>query len=271
MPPRPDQRSYLFDLDYGNRSQERDFVASILDRYDNQALVGAFIAINNNPYKLELFLYLNFVEKWAKDFEDWVAQHHGERIRMYNLFVNNIFEAMKRKGYSIVGLSDSDMLDILFDLKGNEMFLFPDRDVMNSRWGSVLPTEFTTFLVHSAEDKQTVDKVYSELQTREISSWYFRYEIEAGDSIPDMIDEGLEKSEVGLLFLSKNFFKSSWARTEGNHFFSERMRGNKSFIPLNVNLSLDEIPPKYRTFQHIKLSEPDALAQLVRAIRKHRG
>lgn len=263
------RRAYLFSLDYGDRSSEKEFISAILDKYDHDALVGANLIVNNNPYSFEMYLYLNFANE-ADEFESWIGQNYNRKIRKYNHFIDDVLFAIGHKGYNSFGLLDSSMLDLLLDPEGgNELFLFPERSVMNERLGGRGVIEhFSVFLVHSSKDKPVVDKVFNELQTQELRVWYDRYEIQPGDSISDKINDGLEKSDMGVLFLSKNLLESVWGRNEVNYFFQKRMNtDSKTFVPLNLDLESDEKPPLLQDYNHINITDPEAISKLTQALR----
>ena len=54
-----DTKIYVFSLDYGKRSEEKEFIKAILREFDKDTVVGCGIFVNNNPYCLELLLYVS--------------------------------------------------------------------------------------------------------------------------------------------------------------------------------------------------------------------
>ena len=267
-----EQQSYLIHLDYGNRAQERSFVGEILDRFDRNTLIGANLFINNNPYALELLLHLNF-ERAAHDFEEWLRKNHPTKRREQRLLLDDISSAMAKRGYNQCGLVDSNMLELLMPSEANGFFLFPDKQLIEEVWGKASPrSAYTVFLSHSSTDKALVDRVFAALHGAEIRSWYDRYEIAPGDSITDKINEGLKASNLGLLFISRNFLdaRSGWPTREANYFFQQQMRsGQRNFIVLNVDVPIDELPPLLQDFRFIDMSSADAIQQVIEAVKKY--
>lgn len=265
------EHSFIIHLDYGNRAEERNFVADVLDTFDRDTLCGANLFVNNNPYCLELLLSLNF-EKNGDKFEEWLKANYPSKKREYRLLFADMTAAISKKGYSICGLVDSDMLYLAMPSTANGIFLYPDRQVISSVWERPSPASaFSVFLSHSSADKPMVDKVFNELHKAEVRAWYDRYEIEPGDSITDKINDGLRSSKLGLLFLSKNFLdrNSGWPMKEANFFFQKLMRnGKKNFIILNIDLSVDELPPLLQDFRFIDMRLPSAINEVVEIIRK---
>lgn len=265
------EHTFVIRLDYGDRAGERKFVGEVLDTFDKDALCGANLFINNDPYGFELLLSLNF-EKDGDKFEKWLKDKYPTKTREYRLLFGDIAEAVSRKGFSVCGLLGSDMLDFAMPSDANGLFLFPDRKVISSIWGRPkAPSSFTVFLSHSSRDKQLVDEVFNELHKAEVRAWYDRYEIEHGDSITDKINEGLTGSRFGFLFLSKNFLdpRSGWPMAEANYFFQKLMReGQKNFVILNVDLAIDELPPLLQDRRFIDMRSPNAMREIVELARK---
>src|SRR5205085_5911537 len=79
-------------------------------------------------------------------------------------------------------------------------------------WSSDVCSSDLVFLSHSSIDKPIIEQIFFELQKEEIKVWFDKYEIKGGDSITDKLNEGLGKSDLGLICLSKNFLNSNWSR-----------------------------------------------------------
>jgi hypothetical protein len=264
--------SYLFSLDYGDRKNEKQFVGDILDNFDNNSLIGVMLWINNNPYSFELFLFLNF-EQNSNLFENWLKNNYPNKRRIYNVFNGDFFKAMSRSGYNGIGLTDRASLDFSMPSDAvDKLFLFPDRDKMNDIFGQRNNLEqFTVFLSHSSKNKNTIEHVFNGLQKAEISCWFDKYEISAGDSITDKINEGLENSNLGLLFLSKDFIysESGWTMNEANYFFQRKMRNkDKKFIVINIDLNHDELPPMMQDYKYIDYKQNDSIQEIIHLINK---
>jgi hypothetical protein len=265
------ESSYIFALDYGQRVSEKAFIRAILQRYDNTKLIGANIFVNNNPYHLEFYLHLNF-EGDTLEFEDWLVENYPDKKRKYNYFVVDFLTSIGSKGYNSMGLLDGSELDFTLTDEAAYPFLLPSRTIMDSEWqGGLMANNFKVFLCHSSKDKLLVDKIFDTLQKSEIKAWYDKYEIDPGDSIFAKINDGLESSDLGLIVLSKNTInaQTGWAKDEMAYFFQERMRSGKSnFIVLNVDLSLDDLPPIMRGYRFIDMSNNDAYDELIRTLQK---
>lgn len=262
-------QTYVIPLDYGDRKNEREFVRSILNRYDKDTLVGALLFVNNNPYSLESFLCLNFW-KGEIDFEQWLGSNYPSKLRDFRFLFSEITDAVFQKGFNVLGFTDDSMLEVQMSDESNEIYIFPDRIKMNETFGKPVTTgTFSVFLSHSSKDKSLVDSIFTELHKSNIRAWYDRYEIRPGDSITDSINHGLGKSNLGLLFFSKNFLdqRSGWPMSEANYFFQSRMREKKKkFIVVNLDLDIFELPPLIQDYLYIDMRNPGAIQQLVDTI-----
>ncbi|KGJ88568.1 toll/interleukin-1 receptor domain-containing protein [Colwellia psychrerythraea] len=267
-----DQRSYLIELDYGNRKGERDFVKDILSRYDKNTLVGSILFVNNNPYHFELLWFLNF----EKDFEDvdrYLASKYPTTKRAYNRFVTDLMASMDNKSYNLISVSTPEDVDVYMTSKTNDYFTFSDRELFFEMWGKPVTLDnFTVFLSHSSKDKEFVDEVFNELQKSEIKAWYDKEEIIAGESVTDNINNGLQKSNFGLIFLSKSFLngQSGWTIAEANFFMQQRMRdASKKFVIVNIDLPHNEIPPLMQDYRYIDASDDGFMVDIKKAINHH--
>jgi|TARA_R110000850_G_scaffold202001_5_gene328061 hypothetical protein len=267
-----EHRSYLLELDYGNRKGERDFVKDILSRYDRNALVGSLLFVNNNPYHFELLWLLNF-EKSHEDFDKYLASKYPTTRRAYNRFVDDLLASMENKSYNVISVSTPEDADTNMTSETNGAFFFPDRDVFFGVWGKpVTMDKFTVFLSHSSKDKKFVDGVFNELQKSEVRAWYDKEEIAPGESITDKINDGLRNCNFGLIFLSRNFLnvKSGWTIAEANYFMQQRMRdSSKKFVIINIDVEHSDMPPLMQDYRYIDASNDGFMDDIKKAISHH--
>lgn len=265
-------KSYIFELSYGNRVQEKQFIKDVLDNFDKNSLVGVNIFVNNNPYSLEFVLHLNF-ERDSENFDAWLESNYKDKKRNIIISLVICFFSMSKKGYNSFGLIDSTMVDDLITKEANDIFYFHDEPTISAKIkGGLIENTARVFLSHSSKDKRIVDEVFEELQKLGVRVWYDKYEIDPGDSITDKVNEGLSSSGLGILFLSKNFFdpSSGWPKSEMNYFIQKRMKtGLKNFICINLDISHEELPALLQDYRYINFSDEDAIIQLVHIIKKN--
>lgn len=263
---------YIFELDYSERMKEKNFIKDILKRYNRNTLTGCGVFVNNNPYNLEMLLFAAF-EKNTNDFEFYINTNYPNKRMVFNYFLDDIFNSFQTRGYNCSTFIDETDVDLSITDEANQLFLFPSRQAVDKIWksNSNIKTDKRVFLSHSSQDKKIVDKLFIELQKSQLHVWYDKYEIEPGDSITDKINEGLDKSDIGVICISNNFLKSKngWTKSELNYFVQRRMRdSHKAFIILNIDVTLEELPPLIQDQRYIDYKDKDSIRTLIDTLRK---
>ena len=100
------------------------------------------------------------------------------------------------------------------------------------------------FLSHSHEDKDTVIRVATDLENSGIRVWLDRWELQAGDSIIDKINEGIGISDYLAVFLSPTSLKSAWVRKEVNAGLMKELESKSVsvIVALLPNCRNEDIP-----------------------------
>ncbi|MCP4367585.1 MAG: toll/interleukin-1 receptor domain-containing protein [Deltaproteobacteria bacterium] len=90
------------------------------------------------------------------------------------------------------------------------------------------------FFCHASEDKSDiVEPLVIACEKEGISYWYDEAEIKWGDSIPQKINEGLEKSRYVVVILSESFIKKNWPKRElDSQLNIEASSGEVRILPL---------------------------------------
>lgn len=265
-------KKYIFSLDYGNRVEEKEFIKDVLNNFDTDTLVGCGIFVNNNPYSLE-FLFFASLEKDADKFDEFIKNKYNQKKRIFNYFLTDIYSAFAEKGYNVYTFIDADTVDIAITEEPNELFQWPSKKMFDNLWKNTKDRNIshTVFLSHSSKDEEMVNMIFDEFQKSEISAWYDKYEIEPGDSITDKINDGLEKSDVGIICISNNFLdsKTGWTKAELNYFVQRRMNHpEKPYIIVNFDVPHDELPPLVQDCKYINYKNEDAIDLLIGTIKK---
>lgn len=91
------------------------------------------------------------------------------------------------------------------------------------------------FISHSSKDKDRFVKSLAEkLISRGINPWYDDWELEFGDSLIDIFDNGISKCDVFLSIISKNSIDSRWVKEECDAGFVKKIAGETKFIPIII-------------------------------------
>jgi hypothetical protein len=99
------------------------------------------------------------------------------------------------------------------------------------------------FISHANEDKDRFVRPLAEaLSGRGVSVWYDEWELRVGDSLVDRINDGLSRSQFGVVVLSAAFFTKNWSRAELQAFASLEMQQSRSLLlPVWLDVGTDEI------------------------------
>jgi hypothetical protein len=132
--------------------------------------------------------------------------------------------------------------------------------------------ESKVFISHSSKDKDLiVNPLNSYLQANNIGTWLDSYEIDYGDNIYLKINDGIEKSDVGLFILTDHFFDSSsgWPLSEFSTFFMEMMKSNKKVLMLNAGVSPEKMHATMKAYKYLDWANGAGLPQIANEINNY--
>lgn len=95
------------------------------------------------------------------------------------------------------------------------------------------------FLSHNKADKPEARNIGAHLTLVGIDVWFDEWELQAGDSIPGKLNEGLEAFDAFLLLWSANSEKSNWVRNELHAAIMRSVKDNTAKI---IPCMLDQTP-----------------------------
>src|SRR3954454_9309840 len=103
--------------------------------------------------------------------------------------------------------------------------------------------DFDLFISHASEDKVGfVRELVTLLEQRGLRVWFDEAEIQVGDSLVSLIDDGLRRSRFGVVVLSKAFFAKGWPRAELDALATREIRSGESVVlPIWLGVSADEV------------------------------
>jgi hypothetical protein len=171
----------------------------------------------------------------------------------------NHFEIPKNEVYDIV-----ENLNIKFG--GNKLkFVMKD----NENWEKMDKSKFTkVFLCHDSRDKDFVKNIHFELTKKSVRSWLDEYELKIGDSLTDKIKEGLNNSDYGVIFLSKNFLSNEkWVKYELQTLMSKQIYLNQKIIlPVWLDIEEKDLENHYWLKEKVAANSKDGLDNVVKQI-----
>lgn len=82
-----------------------------------------------------------------------------------------------------------------------------------------------------------------------------KFEIVAGDSLPEMLDRLLTKYNVAIMIMSPDYFSErGWARAEKESILSRRVRDKVRFIPVLLRGNHSIIPPLIANYKYVNFT-----------------
>ncbi len=100
----------------------------------------------------------------------------------------------------------------------------------------------TTFISHNSADKKFAKKLSSDLQSQGISVWLDEWVMRGGESLSDMVQNGISISDVFIIILSENSINSPWVQEELRAAFQRRFNQKKHFVIIPLMLEECTIP-----------------------------
>jgi len=93
--------------------------------------------------------------------------------------------------------------------------------------------QWDVFISHASEDKLSVASPLSKkLIQKGLRVWLDEHQLTVGDSLRRKIDEGLAKSQFGVVILSERFFSKEWPQKELDALVSREDGKEKVILPI---------------------------------------
>jgi len=105
--------------------------------------------------------------------------------------------------------------------------------------------KYDVFISHAVEDKLAIaNDLARGLEDAGLSIWYSGSELNAGDSIDKVIQEGLHRSRYGIVILSKNYLDKNWTMKELHFLMSKEGPERKVILPVLYDVSPEDLAAK---------------------------
>ena len=99
------------------------------------------------------------------------------------------------------------------------------------------------FLSYSFDDRNIAERIARTLMASGIDVWWAEWEMKAGDSLRQRIDEGLTGCTHFLVLLTAGSLQKPWVNQEMDAGLVRRIDGQARFIALRSGLSASDLPP----------------------------
>lgn len=127
----------------------------------------------------------------------------------------------------------------------------------------------TVFISHNTDDREDAQTIALFLVSENINVWFDEWEIAAGDSILDEIDNGLQRCTHFFILWSRNSAKSNWVRKELNSALKQAIEWKKPRI-VPILLDGQRLPPLLTDIRGIRYeggTEKDRV-EIIQAVSK---
>ena len=111
------------------------------------------------------------------------------------------------------------------------------------------------FLSYASEDRELAKRIAEGFTKNSIDTWWDEWEIRAGDSIRQKIDEGLRDCTHFVVLLTPNSIDKPWVKTEIDAGFIQDVDDKAKFIPLRSNLPVEHLSDLLRSRRSPELSD----------------
>lgn len=127
------------------------------------------------------------------------------------------------------------------------------------------------FLSFSIDDHSLASQVAHGLIANGVDTWWSDWEIRAGDSLRQKIDQGLGNCTHFIVLLTPSAMKKPWVQQEMDVGLVRRIAGQARFIALRCGLSTTELPPLISGMLSPELSETDLDRDIVNLVHDIHG
>ncbi len=128
-----------------------------------------------------------------------------------------------------------ELLDLVKDRLGVEA-----EDVSFSEVTSARPK---VFLSYTTADQALARRIAEALMAQGIETWWDQWEIRAGDSLRQKIDQGLGSCTHFVVLLTDTSIKKPWVNAEMDAAFVRRLNDQCRLIPLRHGIEPSSLPP----------------------------
>ena len=101
--------------------------------------------------------------------------------------------------------------------------------------------DYDAFLSHASEDKDFVQPLARELQSRGLRIWYDEFVLSVGNGLARSLDQGIMQSERGIVVLSHAYFRKAWTRSELGALLHRDVLEGDIILPIWHGLTRDEV------------------------------
>ncbi len=108
------------------------------------------------------------------------------------------------------------------------------------------PSRPRAFLSFGWDDRELAKAIAEALQANGVETWWAEWELKAGDSLRQKIEEGLSNCTVFLVLLTPDSIIKPWVNQEIDAGLIRKIESQARFIAIRKNLAVSALPPLLR-------------------------
>lgn len=117
------------------------------------------------------------------------------------------------------------------------------------------------FISYSSKDREDVKKLIPYLNGIDLPVWFDESSIPVGQSITESVQNGIDQSDMVILWVTRNFIDSKWCNTEMIAFTKKMIEeGSSLFLLLDDNINAKELPLFLRDIKYLRREGRDIYA-----------
>ena len=99
------------------------------------------------------------------------------------------------------------------------------------------------FLSYATEDRELARRIAEDLQSKGIDTWWAEWEIRAGQSLRQRIEQGLAQCTHFLVLLTQSSISKAWVNQEIDAGLVRMLEAKCTFIPIRSGFAANDLPP----------------------------
>jgi hypothetical protein len=109
---------------------------------------------------------------------------------------------------------------------------------------------FDVFISHASEDSAWCEKLVERLQTYGLLIWFDKFQVRAGSSLTNAINEGLANSRRVVIVMTPDYFAKNWTQVEAFVAINQDSSGRQRFVIPTLRKDCT-IPPLLQTIKYL--------------------
>lgn len=250
-------RDYIWEADYGDRTKLVGFLKELLRSQDANCLQCLGVFVNNDPYNLELFVYLSY-DAPSEDQLEFMQDGLKKLGLIYrkDLTLDEMFVQMGNRQFNSYTMVDEQMVELVM----SNVFWFPERKEMekNGYHFGQFKKRPRVFISHASIDKPIIEKIIPFITAINLNVWVDKYDINIGESVEKKVFEGINEADAVIFWITKSFLDSDWCKLEWERFVSKAVANELLLISvINEDVDKEQIPKELRQLKYISRKSGD--------------